>query len=371
MKNNTYEATFTNVNAVEMFTERVEKIVSRWEGIAVNTDGRATVSVYGCLGSMDYDCLTANLEMLKNNKDVKSVTLHINSPGGAVAGLFDCCDYIKSFDKPINAYISGMACSAAYAIATSCDKVYSQQDAETGCCGCYAHPMENDFEKMGLLHRVFRSKNAPRKNLSVITNEEEAEKFQASIDAMGEKYLQYVADCRGVSLEDAEKTFGQGASVSAEYALANGMIDGICSIEEVATTDSSLEEGEGEDMDISTMSAEEQATLFAELCNANPSLVAERVEAARAAETQRVSALNALRNGSEAINTLVDAAVTDGRTAESIAFDVIKAMNEDAKVASDMAREEALKALADNTETVAIPSAKSEDQLIKEMAERL
>lgn len=373
MKNEKYfEKTYLNENAAGAFNERIEKVVSTWGGLPVK-NGKATISVYGCLGPMDYDLLTAQLEILKNDEEVKSVTLHINSPGGAVSGLFDCCDYIKSFGKPINAYISGMACSAAYAIATSCDKVYAQQDSETGCCGCYAHPIEPDYEKMGLLHRVFRSKNAPRKNVSCITNEDEAKAFQEEVDAHGDKYLAYVAANRGIDVETAEKTFGQGASVSAEYALENGMIDGICSIEDMGTTSSSLtEEGEGEDMDITQMSAEEQATLFAQLCEANPSLLNARVEEARRLEAERVNALNDLRNGTEAVNAIVDAAVAEGRSASDIALDVVKAMKDNpAPTAREEARDKALEDLVASTETIAIPVAKSEDQLIEEMVSRL
>ena len=373
-----YEKTFLNENAIGAFNERQNKLVSEFIGCVKGEDGKATVSVYGPLYPIDYDVITTTLEDLKNDDGVKSIVMHINSPGGAVAGLFDCCDYIKSLGKPINAYISGMACSAAYAIATSCNKVYSQQDAETGCCGCYAHVIETSDEALnrwGLLSRVFRSKNAPRKNVSCITNEDEAKAFQEEVDAHGEKYLAYVASNRGVDVETAEKTFGEGASVTALYALANNMIDGICSIEEMETTSSSLiEEGEGEDtdMDISAMSAEQQRELFCQLCEANPSLLNERVEEARRIEGERVAGLESLRNGTEAVNAIVDAAVAEGKCASDIALDVIKAMKDNpAPVAHEEERGKTLESMLAATETIATPSAKSEDQLIDEMVSRM
>lgn len=354
-----YEKAFLNENAIGSYNERVNKLVSEFIGCTKGGDGVATMSVYGSLYPVDYDFITSTLERLKNDDEVMSIIMHINSPGGAVAGLFDCCDYLKAIDKPVTAYISGMACSAAYAIATSCDKIYSQQDAETGCCGCYAHPVELDYEKMGFLHRVFRSKNAPRKNVSCITDEDEAKAFQESVDEMGDKYLAYVAANRGVDVETAEKTFGQGASVSAEYALENGMIDGICSIEEIPNiepTSSSLpEEGEGEDMDIASMSAEEQAALFAQLCEANPSLLEERVEEARRAEGERLSGLDALRNGTEAVDAIVDAAVKEGKGAADIALDVINAMKANPAPTRESIVQGALDMLANDTTDVGVP----------------
>lgn len=380
MKNeNRYEINFLNENAVGAFAERVDKVTSKW-GYS-KRDGVGVVSVYGGLYTSDYDLLTAELEILENDEKIESVVIHINSPGGSTAGLFDCCDYIKGMTKKTTAYISGMACSAAYAIATSCNKVYAQQDSETGCCGCFAHVLETTeeaYKRMGFFSRIFRSKNAPKKNLSV-SMEEVAEEIQANVDALGDKYLAYVAGNRGVDVAVAEETFGQGAVVSASYALANGMIDGICTIEEAMmadeteTTSSSLpEEGEGEDtMDVFAMNAEEQATLFAQLCEANPSLLSERVEEARRAESARVADLNALRNGTEAVDALVDAAVTEGKSASDIALDVIKAMKENPAPTHDETRASALDSLVEATETVAIPVAKSEDQLIEEMVSRL
>lgn len=378
-----YEKTFLNENAIGAYSERKNKLVAEFLGCTKGDDGVATVSVYGGLYPIDYDWLTSCLEGLKADDAVEKVVMHINSPGGAVAGLFDCCDYIKSFGKPITAYISGMACSAAYAIATACDKVYSQQDAETGCCGCYAHLVETSDDALkawGFLTRVFRSKNAPRKNLSIVTNEEEAKAFQAEVDALGDKYLAYVAANRGVDVETAEKTFGQGASVTAEHAVEAGMIDGVCSIEQIPgasvtdeeTTSSSLnEEGEGEDMDINSMSAEEQAALFAQLCEANPSLLEERVEEARRAEDERVSALDALRNGSEAVDAVVDAAVADGRCAADIALDVVKVMKDNPAPVSGEARTSAVKALADDTVDVGVPMSSSAVNEFVKAAEEL
>lgn len=385
MKSNTYEMNYINENAIGSYDERRMKSFTSWYG-ATLTEGIGAVSVYGGLGDSwfgnSYDDITMGLEAMRKNKDCKAIVLFINSPGGQVTGLFDCCDYIKAVnaEKPVYAYVSGMACSAAYAIASSCSKVYLQKDAETGCCGCFANVVEmseEGYKKEGFLHKVFRSKNAPKKNLSLITDEETSEAFQKSVDENGDRYLAYVADNRGIAVEKAEETFGKGAVVSADYALANGMIDGIISVEELmdeinnGTTSSSLAESEGEDMDITKMSAEEQATLFAQLCEANPSLVAERVEAAKKAENERVSALNELRNGSEAINAIVDAAVADGRSAEAIALDVIKAMKTEAPKANEEARKATLDAYAEGTEVVATPVAKSEDQLIEELVDRM
>lgn len=370
-----------NESAVASFSERGAKLMSEWVGATLGSDGIGRVSIYGGLGNgyfeafSTYEEIAANIETLRNDDKCKSIALFINSPGGAAIGLSDLCSYISGCEKPIHAYVTGMACSAAYAIATACDSIWMQEDAETGCCGCYAHVLEakdEAYEKAGFISRIFRSKNAPKKNLS-INEEGVAEDYQSKVDELGDKYLSMVMQNRGI--EDG-KVFGEGAVVSASYALEVGMVDGICTVEDfiahvTETTSSSQSESEGEDMDINQMSAEQQKEIFDMLCKANPSLVSERVEAAKKAESERVSALNALRGESDVVNAIVDAAVADGRTAESIAFDVINAMKEEVKVTNEKARKAALGAFAESTTDVPTPAVKSEDQLIEEMVSRM
>lgn len=377
---------FLDKASVGNFSAREKKLVSEVLSSCFDRmNNVGYIDIYGGLGngfwdsSISYTEISAKLEAFMQDEDIQSVVLLINSPGGMAEGLLDCCNYIRecATKKPINAYITGMACSAAYAIAVSCNKVYGIADGTTGCCGCYAEALEikeETYEKMGFLHRIFRSANAPKKNLSVITDKEASEEYQAFITATGDQYLEYVASCRGIDKETAEKTFGRGAVVTNEYAVESGMIDGICSIERFIELTCSVptDESEGEDMDITTMSAEEQKEVFDALCSANPSLLNERMDAVRQAEKDRVEGLNALRDGSGEVDAIVDAAVKDGRTAEAIGLDVIKAMKANAGKAKEEAKAALLESLAEDTTTVATPSAeKSETEVIDDLASRI
>lgn len=385
-KKTKFGCSFVDASSIGLYDERGYKTFTEFFGHGQNGDTFA-LSVYGPLDNgfwdsywTSYSEIGMSLEGAAKDPSVEKIVLFINSPGGAVSGLRDICHHIKAVDaeKPVYAYITGSACSAAYAIASSARKVFSVLDGDTGCCGCYADPWDYDDEALkaeGFLHRVFRSKNAPKKNLSPVTDEEAANEFQAQIDAYGDSYLQLCADNRGVSLEDAEKTFGQGAVVTADYALANGMIDGICSLEEffakinatpTEPTPTLPEEAEGEgdkDMDIKEMSAEEIVSalsaeqlkgVFDAICTASPSLIEERENAAKEAENHRLEGLNALRNGSAEVDAVVDAAVADGRDANAIALDVISAM----KVAKPVADASAiaLEALVNATQDAPVPS---------------
>ena len=339
-----------------MDTPRSTQMYTDW-GMSVLDNGTAVVPVMGVLGDwMPYSYITGMVEKAVQMDSVNEIILSINSPGGAVAGLFDSCRFIEkaSKKKKCTAYVTGMACSAAYAIATACDEIFMMEDAEVGSCGCYAHAVEYSdayFEKEGFLHRIFRSKCSPKKNCSVITDEAEAEAFQAEIDALGEKYLRYVAKRRKCAYSDALENFGKGGVLMGEKAIAAGMVDGIKTLEElgieeadtgstktnkVATEDgteinatennSPLDGGEGDDMDINAMSEEQRRETFEALCSLQPDLTDSIVKSAKDEERKRILALGELRNGSAEVDAIVDSAVEDGRGAEAVAIDIVKAM---------------------------------------------
>ena len=366
-----------------MDTPRSTQMYTDW-GMSVLDNGTAVVPVMGVLGDwMPYSYITGMVEKAVQMDSVNEIILSINSPGGAVAGLFDSCRFIEkaSKKKKCIAYVTGMACSAAYAIATACDEIFMMEDAEVGSCGCYAHAVEYSdayFEKEGFLHRIFRSKCSPKKNCSVITDEAEAEAFQAEIDALGEKYLKYVAKRRKCAYSDALENFGKGGVLMGEKAIAAGMVDGIKTLEElgieeadtgstktnkVATEDgteinatennSPLDGGEGDDMDINAMSEEQRRETFEALCSLQPDLTDSIVKSAKDEERKRILALGELRNGSAEVDAIVDSAVEDGRGAEAVAIDIVKAMKSAKDEVKDRRNAE-LDSLAEDTDEAGV-----------------
>ena len=366
-----------------MDTPRSTQMYTDW-GMSVLDNGTAVVPVMGVLGDwMPYSYITGMIEKALKRDDINEIVLLIDSPGGAVAGLFDSCRFIEkaSKKKKCIAYVTGMACSAAYAIATACDEIFMMEDAEVGSCGCYAHAVEYSdayFEKEGFLHRVFRSKCSPKKNCSVITDEVEAEAFQDEIDALGEKYLRYVAKRRKCAYSDALENFGKGGVLMGEKAIAAGMVDGIKTLEELGIEEadegstkarktamndgkeinaiennSPLDGGEGDDMDINAMSEEQRRETFEALCSLQPDLTDSIVKSAKDEERKRILALGELRNGSAEVDAIVDSAVEDGRGAEAVAIDIVKAMKSAKDEVKDRRNAE-LDSLAEDTDEAGV-----------------
>lgn len=396
---------FARKEALDGFdAHTMKRMLDMWGIPFAVQNGIGLVSVYGGLGNACYDSwfttyadIRAAVEKMRKDDSVKGVLVAIDSPGGMAMGLMETCAMIRELasEKPVYAYIDGMACSAAFAIAVACNKVYIGQGGETGCCGCYSEPLEwsdDAYKRMGILHRIFRSSNAPKKNLSVITDEEAAKEYQTLIDMHGDRYLAMVSSYRGIEKSTAEKMFGQGAVVTAEYALENKMVDEISNMDKClsdlleataesdergsvdTTTESSHKSAEstgGETVtieDFNKLSEEEQKAFASELLGSHPSLFAEREEATRKAERARISALNALRDGSDAVNKLVDAAVEDsGKTANDIAPEVVKTMKSAVKTSGNN-EEAALKMLgifAEADEGVNVPAMTSDEEIEK------
>ena len=74
----------------------------------------------------------------------------------------------------------------------------------------------------------------------------------------------------------------------------------------------------------------------------------EAVRSAKEEERKRILALGEIRNGSAEVDAIVDAAVADGRSAETVAIDIIRAMKS-AKEESREARFAELDSLVDDT----------------------
>lgn len=319
-------------------------------GYAVNDNGIGIVAVQDSLAddqyylcSSSYTSLRASIEELINDDKVKKIAILINSPGGDVNGLFECCDFIHESNnkKPIVAHVTGMCCSAAYAIASACSNIMATETSEIGSIGVIAsaRSYEKYDERRGILSKIFRSKNADKKVLSPFT-EEGGKSLQEKLDYYESKFYDLVSASRGIDKQDCIDSFGHGATYLGLEAASLGMIDGIATYSEFMEqlASSPKEEEEEENMDISKMGAEERKELFNALVEAEPSLAEELKGNATAKERERITSL--LSNRTESTASIIDAAIAEGKEEGDIAMELFhmeKARADElAKVANPM-----------------------------------
>jgi protease-4 len=88
--------------------------------------------------STSSDTLVAYLEKAELTPGISAVVLEINSPGGGPVAGMEVARKIKSMTKPVIAWIREMGASAAYIIASACDKIVSSEYSIVGSLGATA-----------------------------------------------------------------------------------------------------------------------------------------------------------------------------------------------------------------------------------------
>jgi len=167
------------------------------------------------------------------NSNISNAILIIDSPGGAVDGTFELADYIRDeFTKPITAFIDGMACSAGYAIASACDKVYaSHATAHIGSIGVCSSFLDYSkrYEAMGIVEHYINADGSEDKNKAFFDakgGDYKAMK-ESSLNPIRQIFVSTVKKNRpGVS-----ETVFSGKVYMGEEAITLGLIDGIQTLE--------------------------------------------------------------------------------------------------------------------------------------------
>lgn len=101
-----------------------------------------------------YAYIEAALKRGMADSNVQRIALAVDSPGGEVAGCFECADKIYGArgEKPILAVASDHAYSAAYALASAASELVVSRSGGTGSVGVVTSHMDASqaLEKMGL-----------------------------------------------------------------------------------------------------------------------------------------------------------------------------------------------------------------------------
>lgn len=209
--------------------------------LEMEADGVARIDITGALhrydnvmtryfGDTSYESIGAALDLAMESREVKSIILNIDSPGGIVTGLSELGEKIRaaSEKKPITAYVGGMAASAAYWLASSTKSITMGETSVVGSIGTYVAYLDDSgwMEQNGLKELVFRSSQSPKKNLDPASEEGKAQ-IQAYIDTLGQMFVETVARNRKTSADDVLQNYGQGDIVVGAEAVKRGMADKI------------------------------------------------------------------------------------------------------------------------------------------------
>ena len=265
----------------------------------------------------EYGFIEAALHEAASRDDVQAVALDIDSPGGYVAGVDYVAQLIATMPKPVTAYVGDMAASAAYWLASQADSIVATSPASrVGSIGVAIEEYDDReaLARDGIAHRVYTSTDAPDKRPDTATDEGRS-KVVKSLDDIHAIFVRRVAEGRKVSAEKVNKDFGRGGVLTAEAAMAAGMIDavqgahltrpvfdaGVASSAAAATAAAShIEETR---MDLNTLKAE------------HPDLYTQAEDAGAKKERARIEQLAAFRGVNPDGDRAVEEAVASGKTA--------------------------------------------------------
>jgi capsid assembly protease len=193
------------------------------------------VGIFGVLGQddwfaeSDYSSIRAGVKRSLADPSVKTIDLVIDSPGGSVLGLPETADVIHAANrvKPVRAFVTGIAASAAYWLASQASTITLTPSGEVGSVGVLdLHAdISKSLDTAGVRvtavhageHKVERAPFAP------LSDDAKAH-MQAGVNAWYGDFLSAVRRGRG-SRVLADTNFGNGRMLSSRDARALGMVD--------------------------------------------------------------------------------------------------------------------------------------------------
>lgn len=210
-------------------------------------DGVAVVGIDGPMQKFDSKyggCNTIRTRQAirdaANDGDVQSILLHIDSPGGSVAGTMELADDVAAANekKPVNAYASDMCCSAAYWVASQARRIFANEMAMVGSIGTFAvvYDESKAAEMQGVKVHVVSS--GPMKGQgqpgAPITPEYLGE-IQSLVDDFNVRFLKAVGAGREMDKGKVED-IATGQVWIAQKAKQIGLIDQVASFDEVLSS---------------------------------------------------------------------------------------------------------------------------------------
>lgn len=192
---------------------------------ALEQNGWEFVNVRGGLDRYDYDYIREDLIDYEGNGN--SVCFLFNSNGGDTSGLLSLANQIRDYRFTTLAYIDGSCCSAAYMLASACDKIIATESSEIGSIGVIA--MLADVSAMdkenGIEFKVIRSREAkalynPHEKLSNATIDSITAKL-AEFDSI---FYDFVKSSRSINDMSAIENLN-GGTVLAKEAVNLGLCD--------------------------------------------------------------------------------------------------------------------------------------------------
>lgn len=182
------------------------------------------------MGYEDMDEISGMLDEVEKDDSVKAVVLDIDSPGGFVNGTPEIGDKVSALNarKPVVAFTAGMACSAAYWIASQAGTVVASRSAIVGSIGIYnaLYDLSGYYAELGIKVEMFTNAEGTFKGAGtpgVPLTQEQRDNFQSKVQRDFKDFDAAVSAKRPNIAADSKR----GQTFNGTESLALGLVDAV------------------------------------------------------------------------------------------------------------------------------------------------
>ena len=189
-------------------------------------------------GSVSTQRFTQAFREAMADDSVGQILIDIDSPGGSVYGVAELAAEILQArsSKPVVAYANSLAASAAYWVGCAASEMYVTPSGEVGSIGVWqAHQdVSQAMADAGVKTTMISAGKFKTEGNPYAPLDEEALAFmQSRVNDYYGAFTKAVAKGRGVSIDAVRNGMGQGRVLGADAALAEKMVDGVMTFDDV------------------------------------------------------------------------------------------------------------------------------------------
>ena len=191
-----------------------------------------------CEGGTSTRAILRAMAAVEADDTIAGAVMVFATPGGSVYGVAEAGDAINRVKakKPVYGVAQSLAASAGYWLLSQCTEAYCSPGGEVGSIGVYSghQDISRALEMQGVRIELFSAGKFKTEGHPFGPMSEEGKDFaqKRAQDYYGD-FTRAVAKGRGVAVDAVRTGMGEGRVLGAKDALAEKMIDGIATMEEV------------------------------------------------------------------------------------------------------------------------------------------
>lgn len=273
-------------------------------------------------GLQSYEGIEYQLKHAIGNDKVASIVFDIDSPGGEAGGMWGIAEVVRAAAKPTVALVNDMACSAAYGIASACDRIVCSPTSVVGSIGVilvhmdWSKNLADEGIKPTIIHAgAHKADGNPYEPLP----EQVRDDLQIEVDRYYERFVETVAAGRsGITPEQIRAT--EARCYIGQDAVAAGLADAIGTLDKILSSVSQNSSPQGRGNSKGTTMSRDDPKPAAEAgitqTEMNAAVDAARIEGATA-ERERIGSILNSDAAAGRMETAISLALTPGLNAEA------------------------------------------------------